>query len=148
VASEQSQASGHILLIEDNEGDIVLALDILGSSAIGSRVHVTRDGVDALRFLQREGKHQDAPRPDLILLDLNLPRMHGLEVLERLKADAELSAIPVVVFSSSDSEADVNSSYEAHANCYITKPSNLDGYVDALNQVERFWFKTARLPSS
>lgn len=140
------QRPTEILLVEDNEGDIVLTIELLESGPHPVRVQVARDGEEAMQYLNREGAHENSTRPDLVLLDLNLPRMHGIEVLERLKQNDELASIPVVIFSSSDAEADVNSCYHRHANCYIAKPSDLDAYDDALNQLMAFWLETARLP--
>lgn len=137
-----------ILLVEDNEGDVRLTREALREGKIRNNLSVAADGVEALRFLRREGPHGDAPRPDLILLDLNLPRKNGQEVLEEIKSDPDLKRIPVVVLTTSDAEQDVLRSYDLHANCYITKPVVLDSFLEVVRSLEDFWVSIVRLPPS
>ena len=134
-----------ILLVEDNPGDVRLTEETLKESALTHRLSTARDGVEAISFLRQEGIHRDAPRPDLILLDLNLPRKDGREVLAEIKSDRRLKLIPVVVLTTSDAEQDVLRSYDLHANCYITKPVDLDEFIDTVKAVETFWLGTVRL---
>ncbi len=136
-----------ILLVEDNLGDIRLTQEALRDSKLKNNLSVVQDGVDALAFLRREGTYTDAPRPDLILLDLNLPRKDGREVLAEVKEDAELKRIPVVVLTTSDDEKDIFTSYDLHANCYITKPVDLNRFIDIVKTIEGFWFQIVKLPS-
>ena len=138
--------SAEILLVEDNEGDIVLATQVIEDSHVDVTVHVARDGIEAMAFLRREGRHASAPRPSVILLDLNLPRLHGIEVLDRVKGDPDLRKIPVVMFTSSEDASDIETSYQHHANSYITKPSDLQSYVEAINQLEEYWLEVVSLP--
>ena len=135
-----------ILLAEDNPGDVMLAKKALEKGKLANNLHVTTDGVDALQFLRQEGEYADMPRPDLILLDLNMPRKDGQEVLKELKEDDELRRIPVVVLTSSESEEDIVKSYELNANAYLTKPVNFDGFIEIVNRLENFWFKVVKLP--
>jgi CheY-like chemotaxis protein len=135
-----------ILLVEDNEGDIRLTREALKEGKVHNDLYVTRDGIDALKFLNRHGKYKDVPRPDLILLDLNLPKMDGRELLEKIKEDASLRRIPVVILTTSEDEADIIRSYELHANCYITKPVNMEQFIGVVRSVEDFWFSIVRLP--
>jgi len=135
-----------ILLVEDNPGDVRLTRETLKDTKILNNLSVAGDGVEALAFLRREGGHASAPRPDLILLDLNLPRMGGREVLDRIKSDPKLRSIPVVVLTTSKAEEDILKSYELHANCYISKPVELDGFVKVVKSIEDFWFTVVRLP--
>ncbi len=147
VALEASGGpAADILLVENNEGDIFLAQEALKDSALEIRLHVVRDGVDARAFLRREGPHAAAPRPKMILLDLNMPRLSGREVLQQIKQDPELMTIPVVVLSTSSTAEDVRLSYELHANCYITKPPELSAYLDMVKDIERFWLSQVDLP--
>ena len=136
-----------ILLVEDNPGDVRLTIEGLAEGNIPNRLHVARDGVEALEFLRRDGAFADAVRPDLILLDLNLPRMGGREVLARLKADPDLKAIPTIVLSTSRAEQDVSQSYALQANCYIAKPVDLDAFIRVIKAIEDFWLTTAILPT-
>ncbi len=136
-----------ILLVEDNAGDVLLATESLSTSKLVNRLHVARDGVEALEFLRQEGQFVHAPRPDLILLDLNLPRKDGREVLAEVKADDTLRQIPVVVLTTSTHEQDVASAYDLHANCYITKPIDLDQFMNVVNSIECFWLSIVKLPS-
>lgn len=139
-------SSGCILLVEDNPGDVRLAKEALKESGMTSSLSVATDGAQAIAFLRRQGEYVGAPRPDLILLDLNLPRRNGAEVLAEIKQDPELRCIPVVVLSSSGAEEDVMKSYELHANCYIIKPVDLEEYVAVVQSLSRFWFSTVALP--
>lgn len=136
-----------ILLVEDNPGDVRLTREALNENKVNNNLYVAADGVEALAFLRREGVYTDAPRPHLILLDLNLPRRDGREVLADIKADPKLMTIPVVVLTTSEDEADVLRSYNLHANCFITKPLDLDRFLTVVRSVEDFWFSIVRLPA-
>ena len=133
-----------ILLVEDNPGDVRLTIEALRESKVHNNLHVARDGVEALAFLRREDPH--AIRPDLVLLDLNLPRKDGREVLADLKADPQLHTIPVVVLTTSRAEQDVLRTYELQANCYITKPVDLDQFITVVKSIENFWLTIVTLP--
>jgi len=135
-----------ILLVEDNPGDVRLIREVLKEGKIYNNLNVVKDGVEALAFLRREGPYADAPRADLILLDLNLPRKDGREVLAMIKADEQLKRIPVVILTSSGSEEDILKSYELHANCYITKPVKLDEFLAVVKSIEEFWLTIVKLP--
>ena len=135
-----------ILLAEDNPGDVTLSKKALEQGKLGNNLHVVTDGVEALDFLRQTGEYDDTPRPDLILLDLNMPRKDGQDVLKELKADDDLCRIPVVVLTSSESEEDIAKSYELNANAYLTKPVDFDGFIEIVNRLENFWFKIAKLP--
>jgi CheY-like chemotaxis protein len=135
-----------VLLAEDNEADVALTRRALRDGTIQSTLHVVGDGEAALRFVRREGEHRDAPRPDLVLLDINMPRMGGLEVLAAIKEDPELRTIPVCVLSSSDNDRDVQRAYAAHANAFITKPIEFERFAQAVRAIEGFWFGVVRLP--
>ena len=137
-----------ILLVEDNPGDVRLAIEALRQSKVRNNLHVARDGVEAVAFLRRDGPHAGAPRPDLMLLDLNLPRRDGREVLADIKADPELHTIPVVILTTSGAEQDVLRSYELQANCYITKPVDLDQFITVVRSIEDFWLTIVTLPHS
>ena len=136
-----------ILLVEDNPGDVRLTIEALKEGKVRNNLHVARDGMEALEFLRRQGKHKDAVKPDLILLDLNLPRRDGREVLAEIKNDPELKTIPVVVLTTSSAEADILKSYKLHANCYITKPVDLEQFVNVVKSIDDFWLTVVRLPS-
>lgn len=136
-----------ILLVEDNAADIRLTREALRDGKVLNDLHVARDGVEALDFLHRRGEFADAPRPDLVILDLNLPRMDGKEVLAEMQADAELSSIPVAVLTTSAQEVDILQSYELGANCYLTKPVDLDQVLKVVHAVEDFWLGMVRLPN-
>ena len=138
--------SVEILLVEDNPDDIDLTIEAFKESSSSSHLHVVEDGVEALEFLRRRGAHEAAPRPDLILLDLNLPRKSGYEVLQEIKTDPQLRQIPVVVLTTSAADTDVVRSYELAANCYITKPVDLDEFLSVVRLVDRFWRDVATLP--
>jgi two-component system, chemotaxis family, response regulator Rcp1 len=129
-----------ILLVEDNPGDADIAREGLESSKVRNKLHVVADGEEAMSFLRRTGKYEQMPRPDLILLDLNLPRKDGREVLAEVKIDNELRHIPVVVLTSSEKEEDIIKSYQLYANCYITKPLKFADFVKVVNSIESFWF--------
>lgn len=146
MADALSSRLVEILLVEDNPDDVDLTIEAFRESQSPSRLHVVEDGVEALEFLRRRGAHADAPRPDLILLDLNLPRKSGYEVLAEVKTDPTLREIPVVVLTTSAAEADVNRSYALAANCYITKPVDLDAFFGVVRVVDRFWRDIATLP--
>ena len=135
-----------ILLVEDNPGDVELTREALDETKLRTNLSVVHDGVEALAFLRREGAHADAPRPDLILLDLNLPRKDGRGVLAEIKQDPALTTIPVVVLTSSEAEQDIARAYELHANCYVTKPVDLDQFVKIVQSIEQFWFTVVKLP--
>jgi CheY-like chemotaxis protein len=146
MSSRESRAVD-ILLVEDNPADVRLTIEGLAEGNIPNRLHVAHDGVEALEFLRREGVFVNATRPDLILLDLNLPRMGGREVLATLKTDPELKSIPTIVLTTSRAEHDVSQSYALQANCYITKPMDLDGFIGVVKAIEDFWLTTAILPT-
>jgi chemotaxis family two-component system response regulator Rcp1 len=135
-----------ILLVEDNPGDVRLTREALNEAKMNNRLHVAGDGVQALRFLRREEEHAEAPRPDLILLDLNLPKKSGREVLEEVKADPDLRRIPVVVLTTSEAERDILRSYELHANAYVKKPVDFSSFIDVVRAIESFWFSVVLLP--
>ena len=141
-----TRASTEILLVEDNPGDIRLMQEAFKEGGFSSRLSVTRDGEQAMAFLHHQGPYANSPRPDLILLDLNLPRKDGREVLAELKQEASLRQIPVVVLSTSTSPEDVRTSYDLHANCYIPKPVDLDTLIELGKVIEHFWLGTAILP--
>ncbi len=135
-----------ILLVEDNEGDVVLTLEALKEAKLRNMISVVRDGEEALRFLFKEGKYQEAETPQLILLDINLPRMDGKEVLSRIKNHDDFRRIPVVILTTSSSEKDIYEAYNNHANCYITKPVDLDKFIDVIHTIEDFWISIVQLP--
>ncbi len=135
-----------ILLVEDNPGDVRLTEEALREGKVKNRLHVARDGVEAIEFLRRQGKHANATRPDLVLLDLNLPRKDGREVLAEIKNDPELKTLPVVVLTTSSAEADILRTYSLHANCYIQKPVDLDQFVQVVKSIDDFWLTVVRLP--
>ena len=135
-----------ILLVEDNAGDVRLTQEAFRSCKIVNRLTVVSDGVEALALLRRQGHYADAPRPDVILLDLNLPRKDGREVLAEVKEDPDLKRIPVVIVTSSSAEQDVLRSYDLHANCYVTKPVDLEKFVEVVKSIEDFWMGIVKLP--
>jgi chemotaxis family two-component system response regulator Rcp1 len=135
-----------ILLVEDNPGDVRLSQEAWKEARIRNRLHVAEDGVEALAFLRREGRHAGAVRPHLILLDLNLPRKDGREVLADIKKDPKLKHIPVVILSTSKAEQDILNTYDLHANCYISKPLDMDQFVRVVRAIEEFWLATVTLP--
>ena len=136
-----------ILLVEDSPADVRLTIEALRDAKVRNNLHVAADGEEALAFLRREGQHADAIRPDLILLDLNLPKKDGREVLEEVKADPQLRRIPVVILTTSEAEQDILRSYDLHANCYITKPVDLDQFITVVRTIEDFWLTIVKLPS-
>jgi CheY-like chemotaxis protein len=135
-----------ILLVEDNPGDVRLAREGLSECKIRNNLHVVDDGVKAMAFLRRRDEYAKAPRPDLVLLDLNLPRKDGREVLREVKEDEKLRTIPVVVLTTSKAEEDILKSYSLHANCYVTKPMGLQQFLDVVRSIEDFWFTIVKLP--
>ena len=135
-----------ILLIEDNQGDVRLTQEALRESKVQNKLHVVQDGVEAVSFLRQEEPFADAPRPDLILLDLNLPKKDGRELLKEIKADPALKRIPVVVLTTSKAEEDVLKTYELHANCYITKPVDFDQFLKVIQVIDDFWLTIVKLP--
>jgi CheY-like chemotaxis protein len=135
-----------VLLVEDNPGDVRLTREALKEGKVRNNLNVAIDGVEALAYLRREGKYADAVRPDLVLLDLNLPRKDGREVLAEIKGDPALRSIPVVVLTSSQAEQDIVRAYDLHANCYITKPVDLDQFITVVKTIEDFWFTIVKLP--
>lgn len=136
-----------ILLVEDNPGDVRLTREALKEGKVANNLSVAMDGVDALAFLRAEGDYKDRPLPDLIMLDLNLPRKDGREVLEEIKGDDTLKKIPVVILTTSKDEADILKTYALHANCYITKPVDLDQFIHVVRSIEDFWLTLVKLPS-
>lgn len=143
-----STRSIRILLVEDNPGDARLAREALKDGKLVNEMHHVVDGVEAIDFLRNQGAYLRAPRPDLILLDLNLPRKDGREVLAEVKADADLRTIPVVVLTTSESDQDILRSYDLQANCYISKPVDFDKFVEVVRAIGDFWFTVVRLPSA
>ncbi len=136
-----------ILLVEDNAGDVRLTREALRENKLHNNLNVVGDGVEAMAFLRREGMYAQSPRPDLILLDLNLPKKDGRQVLSEIKTDEELKRIPVVILTTSKAEEDVVRAYDLHANCYITKPVNLDRFLEVVQAIEEFWLAIVKLPS-
>ena len=136
----------HILLVEDNEGDIVLAKEALKEARIKNRITVVTDGEQALQYLFRENGYYNASHPDLILLDVNLPKVNGMEVLERIKSDPALKIIPVVMLTTSTSEKDVMRAYQSYVNCYINKPIDLEEFIRVIKTIESFWLNVVKLP--
>jgi two-component system, chemotaxis family, response regulator Rcp1 len=135
-----------VLLVEDSPGDVRLTREALKDAKVHINLHVVSDGAEAMAFLQQERAHANAPRPDLILLDLNLPKKGGREVLGEIKESPTLRSIPVVILTTSGSEADVLQSYLRHANCYIVKPVDLDGFLTVVKSIDNFWLSVVRLP--
>ena len=137
-----------LLLVEDNPGDVLFTKEALEDTSVPVNLSVAVDGEQALAFLHRRGNYREAPRPDLVLLDLNLPKVSGMDVLAEMKSDVCLRSIPVVIFTTSTAEEDIARTYDLHANSYITKPLEFSGYAVALQAIERFWLTTATLPSA
>ena len=135
-----------ILLVEDSAGDVRLTIEALKEAKVHNRLSVAEDGVEAMDFLRRKGKHAQAKRPDLILLDLNLPRKDGREVLKEIKADADLRRVPIVVLTTSSAEEDITKAYDCHANCYITKPVDFQKFMAVVKVIENFWLTVVKLP--
>lgn len=138
----------HILLVEDNPGDARLAVEALKDSKVRNDLHHVSDGVEAMAFLRREGAHAGAPVPDLILLDLNMPRKDGREVLAEIKEDPDLRHVPVVILTTSAAERDLLKTYELHANAYVVKPLDLDQFIEVVRAIESFWFTVVKLPQA
>jgi CheY-like chemotaxis protein len=141
-----AQRTVEILLVDDNIGDVVLTKEALKAVEFPNRVSVVRDGCEALEFLRRTGKFANASRPDLILLDINMPRKNGCEVLEEVRSDEDLRLIPIVILTSSEAEDDIRRSYELGANCFVTKPADLDEMVRVVQAINHFWITIAKLP--
>lgn len=137
----------HVLLVEDSPGDVRLTREALRDANVSLELHVAPDGVEAMSFLRREGAHANAPRPDLILLDLNLPRMDGREVLSLIKADDALRSIPTIILTTSEAEADIVKSYQLRANSYLSKPVELDRFENLVKSINDFWLTKAKLPN-
>jgi CheY-like chemotaxis protein len=135
-----------VLLVEDDPGDVLLIREAFEDNKVANSLHVVADGVEALAFMRREGVHAEAPRPDLVLLDLNLPRKDGREVLAEVKSDATLRTIPVVVLTTSQAEEDVLRSYDLHANAYVTKPVDFDRFIGVVRQIDQFFVSVVKLP--
>ena len=135
-----------ILLVEDNPGDARLTAEALNDAKVLNTLTVVQDGVEALTYLRRQGRYSDAPRPDVVLLDLNLPKKDGREVLAEIKEDPDLKRIPVVVLTTSKAEEDIARTYDLHGNCYISKPVDLDQFMTVVKSIENFWFTVVRLP--
>ena len=146
IDSHERSAPIEILLVEDNLGDMRLTQEALKEGKVYNNLHWAKDGVEAIEFLNRRGKYESAPRPDIILLDLNLPRKDGREVLEEIKSDENLKQIPVVVLTTSKAEEDVARSYALHANCYVTKPVDLEKFIVVVQSIDRFWLTVVTLP--
>jgi CheY-like chemotaxis protein len=136
-----------VLLVEDDPGDVLMTREAFADHKVHNRLHVVTNGIDAMAFLRHEGEYADAPTPDLILLDLNLPRMDGREVLAEIKNDPSLRTIPVVVLTTSDAEEDVVSSYSLYANAYVTKPVDFERFIDVVRQIDDFFISVVRLPT-
>jgi CheY-like chemotaxis protein len=136
-----------ILLVDDDPGDVRLTVEALKQTKMHTNLSFARDGIEALAFLRRQGKFSDAPCPDIILLDLNMPRKDGREVLSEIKQDPDLRHIPVVVLTTSSDEEDIMRSYHLHANCYVTKPVDLQQFMKVVSSIENFWFTVVKLPS-
>jgi CheY-like chemotaxis protein len=135
-----------VLLVEDNPGDVRLTREAFRDAKMHLEMHVAGDGVEAMEFLRRQGGYPNSPRPDLILLDLNLPRKDGREVLAEIKGDPSLKAIPVVILTTSAADADIERSYLLHANCYISKPVDLEGFLTVIRSIDDFWLSVVKLP--
>jgi two-component system, chemotaxis family, response regulator Rcp1 len=135
-----------ILVVEDNPGDARLIKEVLNDNKIYSTLFIVNDGVEAMNFLRKEGKYKNVPIPDLVILDLNLPKKDGREVLSEIKADDELKHIPIVIMTISQAEEDILKTYNLHANCYITKPIDLNQFVKVVKSIEDFWFSIVKLP--
>lgn len=135
-----------ILLVEDSPGDVRLTIEAFKDSKLNNNLNVVGDGVEAMAYLRREGAYKHATRPDLVLLDLNLPKKDGREVLEEIKSDEDLRRIPVVILTTSDDERDILATYNLHANCYITKPVDLSQFISIVRSIQNFWFSIVKLP--
>jgi CheY-like chemotaxis protein len=138
--------AAEVLLVEDSPGDVRLTREALKEGKVRNNLSVVSDGVEAMEFLRREGKYADAPRPDIVLLDLNMPRKDGREVLAEMKSDESLKRIPVVILTTSEAEQDILKTYDLHANCYLTKPVDLEQFISIVKSVEDFWLTIVQLP--
>jgi two-component system response regulator len=136
-----------ILLVEDSPADVLITQEAFQEARLLNEIHVVEDGVQAMEFLRRKGAYASAPRPDLILLDLNLPRKNGREVLAEIKADEELRSIPIIVLTTSSAEEDILRAYNLHANCYVVKPVGFENFLKAVQSIRNFWFSVVALPS-
>lgn len=137
----------NILLIEDNEGDILLTLEAMKQARLCNEIEIVRDGDTALKYLNKEAEFKNAKTPDIILLDINLPKIDGLEILNHIKNDEKLKVIPVIMLTTSDSETDILKSYQNHANCYITKPVNFLNFIEVIQTIKDFWINIVQLPN-
>lgn len=137
----------HILLVEDNEGDILLTKEAFENGKILTKLSVVKDGKEAIDYLTKKGNYKNSELPDLLLLDVNLPKINGHEVLQFIKTHEDLIQIPVIMLTTSSSSADINLSYKQHANCYITKPIEVDNFIDVISKIENFWISIVKLPS-
>jgi chemotaxis family two-component system response regulator Rcp1 len=146
VSYEADAQPIEVLLVEDSPGDVRLTQEALKDAKVHLNLQIARDGIEAMSLLKQEGGYANSPRPDLILLDLNLPRKDGREVLREIKESPTLKSIPVVILTTSASNADILQSYMLHANCYITKPVNLDGFIKVVKTIDRFWLSVVKLP--
>ncbi|HBA66599.1 MAG TPA: response regulator [Methylococcaceae bacterium] len=147
MSLEEIGRAAEFLLVEDNPGDVRLTKEALTESKVKNNLNVVGDGEEAMAFLRRQGRYAEAPRPDVILLDLNLPKKNGREVLEEIKADPSLKRIPVVIITSSEAEQDVLRTYDLHVNCYVNKPVDLEQFVKVVQSIETFWLTIVKLPS-
>ncbi len=147
TSNAKRSKAADVLLVEDNPGDVRLTQEAFKDGRINNELHIVTDGLDALDFLLQQGDYEDAPQPDIVLLDLNLPRMNGQEVLKNVKHDEDLRAIPIIVLTSSQAQEDVLDSYNLHANAYLTKPVDPDKFIDTVRSLEGFWLSVVRLPT-
>jgi two-component system response regulator len=147
MRNESGTGGIELLLVEDNPGDVRLTREALEETGRQIGLNVVNDGIQALRYLRRQAPYVDAPRPNLILLDLNLPKKDGREVLAEIKTDEDLRMIPVVVMTTSDAQLDIRRAYSLHANCYVTKPPDFDAFVGLVQSIEQFWLSVAKVPS-
>lgn len=148
MSAASAEQNVEVLLVEDNLGDIRLTEEAFKSAEVDARLHSVRNGQDAVDFLWRRGAHADAPRPHMVLLDLNLPKKSGSDVLKEIKEDKALRSIPVIVLTSSDDPGDVSRSYSLHANCYVRKPMELSSFHEVVRKIDEFWLSIARLPEA
>ncbi len=146
MKSNSLHSVANILLVEDNPGDVLLLKEFLKGAKSPFNLHVAEDGEEALLFLNQQDKYHVSPRPDLIILDLNLPKVDGFEVLQFVKQNPKLKSIPVIILTSSHAEMDITKSYDLHANCYLTKPSELSEFSEMVKSIEHFWFDIVKLP--
>jgi CheY-like chemotaxis protein len=147
MSTEPARKTIHILMVEDNPGDVRLTMEALNGAKIRNNIDVVQDGVEAISFLRREGKYTNSILPDLILLDLNLPKKDGREVLAEIKADEHLRRIPVVILTSSQAEQDILKAYDLHANAYVTKPVDLEQFITVIRSIEDFWLEIVKFPN-